>query len=297
LASAPAAELLDVLDSESDAGSDDDAERSDDAVDEDEDGEADEDEDEGSGSEAEARAAAASHAKSVKPRSGLDQYDAAIRAAKRKLGIRHGSELKSELAEDGLDGTRLSNAGSAYARLLKIGRVRGRVVVAIDSDLLDLLDSESEGEDGGSDAGSAAATSSDEDAGLDEEAGADDGVEDGSDVDLDEDDDMADGDADLDEEEEEEEDDDALEEEDDEDSSASDAATRPKSAETMGKDAAAKDQAAAPAPAGKYVPPSARKAMGEANENRVRLERLLRGLLNRYGRWEPAATVRVRTDP
>ena len=43
-------------------------------------------------------------ASDVKPRSKLAEYDAAIRAAKRKLGIRKGSDLKAALEEDGLDG-------------------------------------------------------------------------------------------------------------------------------------------------------------------------------------------------
>lgn len=112
-----AAELLDVLDSESDEdavdGASEDDDLSGDAVDDIGEDETDDDEDSGSVAETRPPKSHAKVAKAVKPRSGLDEYDAAIRAAKRKLGIRHGSELKKELAEDGLDGTAQIYAGSA----------------------------------------------------------------------------------------------------------------------------------------------------------------------------------------
>jgi len=53
----------------------------------------------------------------VKPRSELAEYDAAIRAAKRKLGIRKGADLKAELAEDGLD-------GMVQSRMQRVARLR-----------------------------------------------------------------------------------------------------------------------------------------------------------------------------
>jgi len=185
---------------------------------------------------------------------------------------------------------------------VNLGQVRVGIA-AIDTELLDLLDSESEGEDGDSDHDSASDTRFEEDAELDEEVEADDSLEEGSDDNFDEGNAMDDDDADLDEEggidDDDDDDDEAMEEEEEEEEeygSASEEAVRMKYAETRGMDAAATEQAAAPEPVGKYVPPSARKAMGEPNENRVRLERLLRGLLNRYSRWEPTAMVRVLID-